>query len=88
MLAEIQSVIRQTEGPATSIRDFRDQLEDRLQAVSVAQSLLSQTGGHRVPVRDLVRSILAPFAMEERLSAPLVGPDLDISPNLAVALAL
>jgi two-component sensor histidine kinase len=88
MLTVIQSVIRQTEASAGSIRDFRTLLEDRLQAVSAAQSLLSEAQGRPIPVGELVRRVFAPFALETRLSTPLAGPELDVSPDMAVALAL
>jgi two-component sensor histidine kinase len=88
MLAVIQSIIRQTEGSAATVRDFRRQLEDRLQAVAVAQSLLSEAHGRPVRIDDLVRRVLAPFAPDDRYSEPVDGPEIELSPELAVALAL
>jgi PAS domain S-box-containing protein len=86
-LAIVQGIAQQifkgeADGPAA-----REAFEGRLAALSAAHNVLTERKWERASVREVVNSTIAPYSGQP---APfsIDGPDVDLSPKTAVALAL
>lgn len=88
-LAIIQSIARQSFRAGESPGEAREKFEARLQTLSGAHNLLTESGWKAISLRQLIERCMAPFsrsADDARVS--LDGPDLPIAPKAAVSLAL
>lgn len=85
-LSIVQSLARQTfrghQSPADAIHAF----EARLQALAAAHNLLTKQRWESASMVEIIRTALAPFCDERRCR--LDGPDLQLTPQTAVSLAL
>jgi two-component system CheB/CheR fusion protein len=70
--------------PAVAVRAFIA----RLRAMARAYNLLSQAGWRDVPLRDVVQVELEPFAIADRRRVTAKGPDVQLSPQGALAFGL
>jgi two-component sensor histidine kinase len=66
--------------------EFAKSFEGRLQSMTAAHSLLSQTRWHGVGLADLVRDQLAPYATEA--NAKISGPNILLTPVATQAVAM
>jgi len=85
VLAVVQGIASQTFARATSLDEFREAFEGRLQALSVAHSLLLRANWRTLPLADLAAAVLAPFSAS---SVSVEGPALDLGAKQGVAMAL
>lgn len=85
-LAVVQGIASQTIARATSLEEFRQAFEGRLQALSTAHALLLRTNWQGLSVAGLVDAVLAPYR-SERLEVA-AGPDVQLEAQKGVALAL
>lgn len=84
MLATVQSVARQSLGGARGAGPLED-FENRLLALAWAHDVLTHEHWVGASLRTVLARTLAPYG-EARVA--LVGPDLRISPKMALALAM
>jgi len=87
MLATVQAIASQTLRHAPSPADFSGSFTGRIQAMARAHSLLSDATWQGARLGDLIRAQLRLGAFDEtRIAA--AGPDLFLSPQLALHLGL
>lgn len=84
ILTIVQAVARQTLTPDIDVNVARENLVNRLHAMSNATTLLSQREFHGVALRELV--LAAGLPISERVS--IEGPDLELAPQAAQNMAL
>jgi two-component sensor histidine kinase len=85
MLATVQSVARQSLGRAKGASPLAD-FEDRLMALAWTHDILTRERWAGASLRVMLERTLAPHAGDGRVE--LSGPDLRISPKMALALAM
>lgn len=85
MLATVQSVARQSLGRAKGASPLAD-FEDRLMALAWTHDVLTRERWVGASLRVILSRTLAPHAGDGRVE--LSGPDLRISPKMALALAM
>ncbi|MBX3484577.1 HWE histidine kinase domain-containing protein [Phenylobacterium sp.] len=85
MLATVQSVARQSLGRAKDGGPLAD-FEDRLMALAWTHDILTRERWAGASLRAVLQRTMAPHAGGERVT--LAGPDLRISPKMALALAM
>ncbi len=85
MLATVQSVARQSLGRARDGGPLAD-FENRLMALAWAHDVLTKERWAGASLGAILGRTLAPHAKAERVE--LSGPDLRVSPNMALALAM
>lgn len=88
-LATVQSIAHHTLTDAADI-DRREAFEARLIALARTHDTLTRSGWEGVPLRELVSRALGAFraAGERDIGFSLDGPDLQIQPKAALALAM
>ena len=87
-LAMVQAVISQTLRRASSLEEAGEILTARIQALSTANDLLIKGGWESASMRALLDRTLAPFGTADGTAFHLEGPDIRLSPRIAVALSL
>lgn len=87
-LAMVQAVVNQTLRRASSLEEADETLSARIQALSTANDLLINGGWETASMRALLDRTLAPFGIAEGTTFHLEGPDIRLSPRIAVALSL
>ncbi len=85
MLATVQSVARQSLGRAHGAGPLAD-FEDRLMALAWTHDILTREHWAGASLKVVLTRTLAPHASGERVE--LIGPDLRVSPKMALALAM
>ncbi len=85
MLATVQSVARQSLGRAKDGGPLAD-FEDRLMALAWTHDVLTKERWAGASLATILHRTLSPHATPERLE--LSGPDLRVSPKMALALAM
>lgn len=83
-LANIQALVRQTKGGASSLEDFARGLEMRIRAMARAHDLLGAAGRTNASVRAMVTEEIAPFWSETHDNIRISGLDLLLSPKAAM----
>ncbi len=86
LLAVVQSVIRLTK--ADGIAGFVSAVEGRIQALSRAHTLLSESRWHGVDLKRLVEEEIAPFSCPQSGQIEADGPSVVLQPATAQSLAL
>lgn len=84
MLAIVQSLARRTD---IDRPDFIERLEQRIHGLAVNQDLLVRRAWSSVPVREMVEAQLRPLT-DLKGQVTLDGPEIDLSPGAAEALAM
>ena len=87
-LATIQSIASQTLRNARTMDDARYALEARLFALSRAHDVLTQENWESANLRDIVTEAMAPFRQERERRVHVKGPDVRLSPRMALAIAM
>jgi two-component sensor histidine kinase len=87
-LATVQSIAAQTLRNAGTTDEARSALESRLFALSRAHDVLTRENWEGAGLREIVREAVAPYrgAGDERFQVR--GPDVWLSPRMALALAM
>ena len=83
-LANIQALVRQTKGSASSLEDFALGLGLRIRAMARAHDLLGMAGRSGASVRTLVEEEMAPFRTDKNSQGRIAGADLRLSPEAAM----
>lgn len=86
MLQVVIGLANQTLIRSTDMKVFEKSFMGRMQALARAYQLLSQDGWHNVPLKELLRTQLSPFAAEGRYRTS--GEEVVLSANAALALGL
>ena len=87
-LANVLSIVALTRRRASDIDDFAESLTGRVRALSATHDLLSQSDWTNAPIRDVVRSELAPYMADNESHVTIDGPDINLAPNDALSLGL
>jgi two-component sensor histidine kinase len=87
-LATVQSVASQTLRNADSMEDARSALEARLFALSRAHDVLTRENWEGAGLTEIVRVALAPYRHERENRLHAQGPDIRLSPRMAMAIAM
>jgi PAS domain S-box-containing protein len=86
LLAVIQAMARQTASHAGTIDGFLTQFASRLQALAASHDLLVHESWRGASLRELIRSQLASYAADKRVT--IEGPDIGLKPEAAQNLGL
>ncbi|MBQ0820094.1 PAS domain S-box protein [Microvirga sp. HBU67558] len=87
-LATVQSIASQTLRNAPSMRDAKDALEGRLIALARAHDVLTRESWEGAELREIVAQAVAPYASQGEDRLHLSGPEVRLSPRMALALAM
>ncbi|WP_230532160.1 HWE histidine kinase domain-containing protein [Microvirga roseola] len=87
-LATVQSIASQTLRNADAMADARAALEARLFALSRAHDVLTRENWEGAGLRDIVTEALAPYCHDRENRLHVNGPDLRLSPRMALAIAM
>jgi len=87
-LATVQSIASQTLRNANSLEDARAALEERLFALSRAHDVLTRENWESAGLKEIVTEALAPYRQERESRLEVEGPDVRISPRMALAFAM
>ena len=87
-LATVQSIASQTLRNTTSIAAARPALEERLFALSRAHDVLTRENWEGAGLIEIVREALAPYRHERENRLHVEGPDVRLSPRMALATAM
>ena len=85
-LATVQGLVASTLRSAVSIADAKKVMGERISALGRAHDVLMQEHWESADLRELVLSIVQPYRTEHRID--VFGPDLQVNPRAAVALAM
>src|SRR5256714_2247024 len=86
VLARVATVAEYTRQSSSTIDEFIQALDGRIQSMADAHELLSQGGWQAIRLADIVRSQLAPYATDSNTMTG--GPDITLSATAAEALAM
>jgi PAS domain S-box-containing protein len=88
-LTAIQSIVRQTLKPGETPPHVREQLFERLMAMSAAHDVLTRENWASAGVEEIARQAVRPFIDNDDLARiTMDGPSLRVGPSAALALAL
>jgi PAS domain S-box-containing protein len=87
-LATVYSMAANTSRNATSIEDFKSRFEARLLALSQAHTMLSEDQWRGAKLCDLLAQQLEPFGARENPRVRFEGPEVELQPQLALALSM
>lgn len=87
-LATVQSIASQTLRNAPTMRDAKDALEGRLIALARAHDVLTRENWEGAELKEIVTQAVAPFASRGEDRLHLKGPEIRLSPRMALALAM
>ena len=86
LLALVQATVRLTQ--ADTVEEFKTAMEGRLRALSNVHTLLAESRWAGAKLHTLVTEELAPYNLEERTRADIIGPELVLDPKSAQAIAI
>jgi PAS domain S-box-containing protein len=86
VLARVGVVAMYTRQGSSTMDEFVQALDQRIQSMAVAHALLSQVNWHGVGVADTVRHQLAPYAA--KANTEICGPDVTLTAAATEALAM
>jgi two-component sensor histidine kinase len=87
-LATVTSLAMLTRRGAASVDAYADALTSRLRALSATHDLLTHRDWLNAPLRAVLEAELAPFSNAGDVRLNLSGPDVALSPNIALSLGL
>ena len=88
LITVVRSISRQTMASATSMKAFRDTFDNRLEALSRVQGLLSRAEQEPITLGALIRLELEALGATEGEQVVLDGPPVQLRPSLVQTLAL
>ncbi len=87
ILSIVSVVVKQTLTSSTSAKEFADNIEGRIAAISRAHSVLTKDGGQTDTIfQTLIETELAPYVRDGNITVS--GPDVMLSPKASLALAM
>ena len=86
LLSLVQAIARQTVRSSASLSEFSGRFESRLAALSRVQGVLARTDHGSIKLEQIVRAELEAHGAGEAVE--IGGPDVELAPNAAQALAL
>jgi PAS domain S-box-containing protein len=87
-LATVQSIATQTLRNATALDEAQAAFEARLMALSRAHNVLTRENWEGASLRIIVTEAVAPYANAREDRLHVSGPDVRLSPRMALALAM
>ena len=87
-LSAVQSIVNRTLRNAAAPPAAREAVDARILALSHAHNILSRRMWEAAELREIVQSVLAPYATNESGRVRLDGPDVHLTPRVAIALAM
>ena len=87
-LATVQSIASQTLRNARSMEGARSAMEARLFALSRAHDVLTRENWEGAGLLEIVREAMAPYRHERERRIHVEGPDVRLSPRMALAIAM
>jgi len=87
-LATIIAIVRFMSRTVASVDDMRDQLSDRLHALSRTHDLLTETTWDATSISQLLEGELAPVLAQDRDPVELIGPAVALPPRAALAVGM
>ncbi|NBJ10116.1 HWE histidine kinase domain-containing protein [Microvirga arsenatis] len=87
-LATVQSIASQTLRNAGTMEEARSAMEARLLALSRAHDVLTRENWEGAGLLEIVREAMAPFRHERERRIHIMGPDVRLSPRMALAMAM
>ncbi len=87
-LTAVQSMAMQTLRGERTLREARDALIERLMALSRAHNILTEENWSGANLQDVMQEAVKPFQREDARLFSISGPDLRVSPKVALALSL
>jgi len=87
-LATVQSLATQTLRTAPTMRDAKDALEGRLIALARAHDVLTRESWEGAELREIVTQTLAPYSVRGEDRLRMHGPEVRLSPRMALALSM
>lgn len=88
VMANIQALMRFTQGSSESLEIYIEDLEKRINAMAYAHSLLSQSRWEGAELRAIVAEELAQFTSDDRPRAIIDGESVNLPPKTALSLSL
>ena len=88
LLAIILSMAAQTARNSPALPEFNARFTQRLQGLAHSHDLLIQQNWRGAPIRELIKSHLAPFLEHDRTRVTLDGPDVIVDPKAAQNIGL
>jgi PAS domain S-box-containing protein len=85
VLATVIAIITQTQKASSSLADFVGGLDNRIKSMASTHELLSQNNWRGVPLAEIVRRELAPFATG---NAEIAGPSVTLRAEATQAVAM
>jgi PAS domain S-box-containing protein len=87
-LSTVQALVNSTARNAPSVQNFRDSLTQRIMSLAQTHTLLFDNEMSGVQLGDILRSELEPYDDQHCTRVILTGPDLDVPPNLTLAVGM
>ncbi|MBJ6125116.1 HWE histidine kinase domain-containing protein [Microvirga splendida] len=87
-LATVQSIASQTLRNAGTMQEARSAMEARLLALSRAHDVLTRENWEGAGLIEIVREAMAPYRHERERRIHIEGPDVRLSPRMALAIAM
>ncbi|MGF9759236.1 HWE histidine kinase domain-containing protein [Microvirga sp. 0TCS3.31] len=87
-LATVQSIASQTLRNADTMEGGRSAMEARLFALSRAHDVLTRENWEGAGLLEIVREAMAPYRHERERRIQMDGPDVRLSPRMALAIAM
>jgi two-component system, chemotaxis family, CheB/CheR fusion protein len=87
-LAIVQAIAQQTLENSQTLEAFQEAFEARLLALSKSHDLLTQRNWEGALLRDLVLQELSPYRGDQARRVAIDGQDVQLPPNMALALSL
>jgi PAS domain S-box-containing protein len=87
-LATVQSIASQTLRNAGTMGEARSAMEARLLALSRAHDVLTRENWDGAGLLEIVREAMAPYRHERETRIHMEGPDVRLSPRMALAIAM
>jgi PAS domain S-box-containing protein len=87
-LATVQSIASQTLRNADTAEEARSAMEARLLALSRAHDVLTRENWEGAGLLEIVQEAMAPFRHEREDRVHMTGPDVRLSPRMALSIAM
>jgi PAS domain S-box-containing protein len=86
VLATVNAVAAHTSDPNNSVNGYMDALQGRLRSMASTHELLSHGAWRGIPLAELLRRELAPYATDD--NTQILGPDVTLSAEAGQAIAM
>jgi PAS domain S-box-containing protein len=87
-LATVQSIASQTLRTAATLEKANEAIQNRLLALSRAHNVLTQQNWEGAYLRDIIAEAIEPYRNQGQSSIHWSGPEIQLSPRMALALSM